>query len=167
VDLVGGPKAETYLTVDVPAVVKARFRVRTDRGGWGLIGYSAGGFCAANLLLRHPDRYAAGASLSGYADPGIVIGDGTEHTSNNVAWRLAHLPVPPVALYLVCAADDRHSTRDAALIAGLVRAPMTLTTGTLARGGHSQPAWRSMEAPAFDWLSARLARPVAHGAPGG
>jgi S-formylglutathione hydrolase FrmB len=166
VDLANGPKAETYLTVDVPAVVMARFRVRTDRGGWGLIGYSAGGFCAANLLLRHPDRYAAGAGLSGYADPGIVIGDGTESTSNNVAWRLKHLPVPPVALYLVCAGDDRHAMRDAERIAGLVRAPMTLTTGRVSRGGHSQAAWRSMMAPAFDWLSARLARPAAGGVPG-
>jgi enterochelin esterase-like enzyme len=163
VDLVNGPHAETFLTVDVPAAVRSAYRVRTDRAGWGLIGYSAGGFCAANLLLRHPDRYAAGASLSGYADPGITIGDGSESTTNNVAWRLRNLPPPPVALYLAAAGDDKHAMRAAGLIAGLARAPMTVTTAVVAVGGHSGPAWRGMQAPAFDWLSAHLARELVDG----
>jgi len=75
-NLTGGPQAETYLTRDVPAAIKTHYRVRTDRAGWGLIGYSAGGFCSTNLLLRHPGEYAAAASLSGYAEAGITIGDG-------------------------------------------------------------------------------------------
>ncbi|PWU45328.1 esterase, partial [Micromonospora globispora] len=87
-----GPQAETFLTVDVPAAAQTQLRVRGDRAGWGLIGYSAGGYCATNLALRHPDRYAAAASLSGYANPGITIGDGTEHTGNDDTWRLRHLP---------------------------------------------------------------------------
>jgi enterochelin esterase-like enzyme len=160
-DLAGGPQVETYLTRDVPAAIEARYRVRTDRAGWAMIGYSAGAFCATNLILRHPGEYVAAASLSGYASAGITIGDGSEKTTNNPAWRLRHLRRPPVALYLAWAADDRHSRADNLLLARLARAPVALTTAVVPRGGHSDAAWEAMEAPAFDWLSSWLARPVA------
>ncbi|GAA3347359.1 alpha/beta hydrolase-fold protein [Amorphoplanes nipponensis] len=159
-DLAGGPRAETFLTVDVPAAVRASYRVRTGRGAWGLIGYSAGGFCAADLLLRHPGQYAAAASLSGYASPGIRVGDGSERTTNNVGWRLRHLPQPPAGLYLGYTADDPHSRRDSSLMAGLATAPLAVTTGVVAHGGHSDAAWELMEPAAFDWLSSWLARPA-------
>lgn len=158
-NLVRGPQTETFLTVDVPAAVRARFRASTDRDGWALIGYSAGGFCATNLLLRHPDRYVAGASLSGYAAPGIAIGDHSESTTNNPAWRLRHLAAPSVGLYLGYAADDRHARHDALQLAGLARPPIAATTAVVPHGGHSDAVWQAMEAPAFDWLSGWLARP--------
>jgi enterochelin esterase-like enzyme len=158
-DMVHGPRTDTYLTTDVPAYVHAHFHVRRDRAGWGLIGYSAGGFCTTNLLLRHPDRYAAGASLSGYASAGIKIGDGSENTYNNPAWRLQHLPQPWVSLFLAWANDDKTTRRDSLRLAGLAHAPIQVTTATVAHGGHSHTVWEQMEAPAFDWLSAHLARP--------
>jgi len=159
-NLAGGPQAETYLTRDVPAAIEARFRVRTDRAGWGLIGYSAGGFCSTNLLLKHPGEYAAAASLSGYATAGITIGDGSERTVNDAAWRLRRLPHPPVGLYLAYANDDKHSRADTTLLARLATAPIDVTTAVVAHGGHSDAAWKSMEGPAFDWLSSWLARPA-------
>lgn len=158
-DLRDGPQAETFLTVDVPAFVRAHYRVRTDQAGWGLAGYSAGAFCAINLLLRHPDRYAAAASLSGYAEPGIDIGDGSQNTTNNPMWRLSNLPQPPVALWLGWADDDLESARESRRLAAEVRAPLEVTTAVVARGGHNSTVWRLMEAPAFDWLSAHLAAP--------
>lgn len=157
-DLAGGVRAETFLTTDVPAAAAAHFRIRTDRNAWGLIGYSAGGFCATNLLLRHPTRYAAAASLSGYADPGIAVGDGSEHTTNNDAWRLAHLPIPAAALYLACARSDGGAFRGTRALARLARPPLSVTTAYLAVGGHNDQTWQAMEAPAFDWLSGWLDR---------
>ncbi|MGA5299868.1 alpha/beta hydrolase [Nucisporomicrobium flavum] len=158
-DLVGGPRTETFLTTDVPAYAEAHWRVRTDRAGWALTGYSAGAFCATDLLLRHPTEYAAAASLSGYASPGIRIGDGTENTLHNPAWRLRHLPPPRVALWLGWAADDRGTRRASTLLARLGRPPLTVTTAAVAHGGHSDAVWHQMEPVAFDWLSAHLARP--------
>ncbi|MGX6607434.1 alpha/beta hydrolase [Micromonosporaceae bacterium Da 78-11] len=159
IDLAGGPRTETFLTQDVPRYAQAHLRVRTDRAGWGLVGYSAGGFCAMNLALRHPGGYAAGASLSGYADPGITVGDGSERTTNNIAWRLTHRPLPTMSLYVAWAADDEDAATGSREVVSLARAPLTVTTAVLPTGGHSHAVWRRMEAPAFDWLSAHLARP--------
>jgi len=154
-----GPQTETFLTVDVPAFARAHYRVRTDRAAWGLIGYSAGAFCATNLILRHPGQYASAASLAGYAEPGIDIGDGTQHTTNNPEWRLRNLPQPAIALWLGWAEDDRQSATESRRLAAECRTPLALTTAVVAQGGHNEVVWRLMEAPAFDWLSAHLARP--------
>jgi enterochelin esterase-like enzyme len=154
-----GPRAETFLTSDVPAYARAHFRVRTEGAAWGLIGYSAGGYCAANLALRHPREYAAGASLSGYGEPGITVGDGSEKTTNDDDWRLTHLPQPAVSLYLAWAADDPGTRRESLRLVSLAKPPLEVTTAVVAHGGHSHAVWEAMEAPAFDWLSAHLARP--------
>ncbi|WP_405432039.1 alpha/beta hydrolase [Micromonospora sp. NBC_00617] len=158
-NLTGGPQIESFLTVDVPVAARAQLRVAEDRAGWGVIGYSAGGYCATNLLLRHPDRYAAGASLSGYAEPGIRVGDGSENTTNNDLWRLRHLPVPAVSLYLACPRTDAHPARDTAALAAAARPPIDLTTVFLPVGGHNMQTWRALEPAAFDWLSGSLAAP--------
>ncbi|MFC4149863.1 alpha/beta hydrolase [Micromonospora mangrovi] len=162
-NLAGGPRMESFLTVDVPAAARAHLRVRADRAGWGVIGYSAGGYCAANLLLRHPDTYVAGASLSGYADPGIRVGDGSDTTTNDDLWRLRHLPLPAVALYLAAARTDVHPMRDATALAALAHPPISLTTAFLPVGGHNMQTWRALEPSAFDWLSSWLAAPSAAG----
>lgn len=159
-NLVGGPQTETYLTRDVPEWVLSHLRVRAEPSAWGLVGYSAGGFCAMNLALRHPGRYAAAASLSGYADPGIKVGDHSERTSNNVAWQLRHRPQPPIALWIGWADDDHAARRGSRRVVRLARAPLTVTTAIVPHGGHSPAVWRQMEDPAFDWLSAHLARPI-------
>jgi S-formylglutathione hydrolase FrmB len=159
-NMAGGPQAETFLTEDVPAFARARLPVRTEPGAWGLIGYSAGGFCASSLLLRHPGQYAAAASLSGYAEPGIAVGDGSEHTTYDLAWRLRNLPVPAVSLYLACARTDRAAMSEATELAGLATAPLTVTTAFAEAGGHNAQTWAASAPPAFAWLSARLARPV-------
>jgi enterochelin esterase-like enzyme len=158
-DLPGGPQAETYLTADVPAAIRARYRVHTDRGGWALIGFSAGGYCATNLLLRHPDQYAAAAGLSGYAGSGLRTLDPATQRDTNVLWRLRHLPQPAAGLYLACAQDDRLAMRALHGISRLAHDPLEVTTGVVARGGHTDPAWMAMEGPAFDYLSGWLTRP--------
>lgn len=159
-NMAGGPQTETFLTVDVPEFARAHLRVRDEPGAWGLIGYSAGGFCAASLLLRHPGQYTAAAGLSGYAEPGIAVGDGSEKTTYNLAWRLRNLPQPAVALYLACAKSDQAAARAATELAGLARAPMTVTTAFAETGGHNAQTWAASAPGAFAWLSAGLARPV-------
>jgi S-formylglutathione hydrolase FrmB len=159
-NLVGSAQSETFLTQDVPAYMRTHFKVRSDQSAWSLIGFSAGAYCATQLLLRHPNQYAAAASLSGYLDPGIHVGDGSEHTTYNILWRLQHLPIPAVALYLACARADATAFTATAAIAAAAHNPLSLTTAYINGGGHSSQSWQAMEAPAFDWLSSWLGQPT-------
>ena len=67
-DCVNGPGSndDTYLTKDVRTDMFAHYRVSQDAYEWGLAGYSSGGFCAANLALRHRTSFGAAAVINGY-----------------------------------------------------------------------------------------------------
>jgi S-formylglutathione hydrolase FrmB len=168
VNEVGGIQMDTFLTTDVPEAVTRLFRVRTDAAGWGLIGYSAGAFCAVNLTLRHPDRYSAAASLSGYfraltdkTTGDLYKGNIDARNQNSPLWRVQNLPLPRVALYLAAAKDDAFEYRELQQFVAATHSPLRVTTQSLPQGGHTRKVWKALAAPAFDWLSSWLAGPVA------
>ncbi len=67
-DCVNGPGTsdDTYLAKDVRTDLLAHYRVSQDAYEWGLAGYSSGGFCAADLALRHRTSFGAAAVINGY-----------------------------------------------------------------------------------------------------
>jgi enterochelin esterase-like enzyme len=167
VNAVGGPAIDTFLTTDVPDAIEHNFRVRSDSGAWATIGYSAGAFCAVNLAMRHPDRYAAAVSMSGYftayedSTTGQLFGgSATAFNLNSPLWRLQHLPAPRLALYLAAAQDDTGVVAGLNGFVAAVRSPLSVTVVEPPVGGHSMALWRHLLAPAFDWISAHLAGPV-------
>lgn len=81
-DTAGG-KVETYLTVDVPAFVTARFSAQPPGPSWAVAGHTAGGTCAVTLALRHADSFGAFADFGGPGgavdvahDPATLLGLG-------------------------------------------------------------------------------------------
>jgi enterochelin esterase-like enzyme len=166
VDAAGAARFDSYLSGDVPDFVVSRYRARAERAAWGIVGFSTGGFCAANLALRHPDRYAAAASLSGYytaitdgTTGDLYRGDTRLRNENSPLWRLGNLPVPAVALYLACASDDSKGVTQLHAMATAARPPLRVTTAVVPSGGHTGAAWQAMTPAALDWLSAQLAGP--------
>jgi hypothetical protein len=67
-DCVNGPASndETYLLKDVRTDMLAHYRVSRDAYEWGVGGYSSGGYCSANLALRHRSSFGAAAVINGY-----------------------------------------------------------------------------------------------------
>ena len=77
IDLAGGPypnsecadsfsgleHADTYVSTSVTAYVDSHFRTIATANARTIAGFSQGGFCAANLLLRHPDGLPPGGHL--------------------------------------------------------------------------------------------------------
>jgi enterochelin esterase-like enzyme len=59
----------TYLTVDVPAWIRARFRVAAAPAGWAIAGFSQGGTCAIQLGAAHPSLYGTVLDISGELVP--------------------------------------------------------------------------------------------------
>jgi hypothetical protein len=113
VNVVDGPQVETYLTTDVPDALTHVFRAQPISTGWGVMGYSTGGYCAVNLALRHPDRYRAAVSLSGYNAPAhdvttgdLFAGNSSLRDQNTTIWRVQHLPPPVLKLLLIDTRQD-------------------------------------------------------------
>ena len=67
-DMASGPKYWSYLTEELPRLMRQFFPLSSRREDNFLAGLSMGGYGALRVGLAHPDRYAAAASMSGALD---------------------------------------------------------------------------------------------------
>jgi S-formylglutathione hydrolase FrmB len=67
-DEVHGNRYWTFLTEELPELVHGFFRLSRRREDTFVAGLSMGGYGAMKWALRHPDRFAAAATLSGALD---------------------------------------------------------------------------------------------------
>ena len=101
VDLAGGPfpnsecansydgreHADTYVSTTVVEYVDSHYRTIAAPDARTIAGFSQGGFCAANLLLRHPAVFHQAVVFAGYFEAGLASGE----TVN--AWQpFGHVP---------------------------------------------------------------------------
>ncbi|AWT53273.1 alpha/beta hydrolase [Mycolicibacterium smegmatis] len=61
--------AADHLTKDIVPYLISDFGVRSDRDGWGIVGWSMGGTCAVDLTLMHPDLFRAFVDIAGDLRP--------------------------------------------------------------------------------------------------
>ncbi|NMM25634.1 MAG: esterase family protein [Phycicoccus sp.] len=162
-DVPAGPQALTYFSQDVPAAIAAAFRVRPT--GWGAMGDSTGGYCAAKIAMMHSDVIPAAAVLSGYFHTlrdnttGDLWGGSSElRKLNDLEWRLAHLPAPPASLFVAISRTEggQNGYMDTQKFLSLVRPPLQVQTMFQSSGGHNFSSWSHEMGPGLDFLSARL-----------
>ncbi len=170
VDGIDGEHDATYLAEDVYDDVINTFRVQAGRT-WATLGISTGGFCAVNLALHHPERYAAAASLSGYftagedPDTGRLYGGHGKFSrdANSPLWWVTHRsPVAP-PIYLFASAGDPSAVREAQIMAAaLAKHARGLPTDydELPSGGHNWGVWSVAFSPAVDWIAQYLPAPL-------
>ncbi|MGW1076743.1 alpha/beta hydrolase [Streptomyces sp. NPDC002537] len=58
-DIPGQPKMGTWLTEDVPQLIKENFRTIKSRDGWAFMGSSTGGFAGLKAVVKYPDKFKA------------------------------------------------------------------------------------------------------------
>ena len=168
-DCVNGPDVndETYLTKDVRADVLAHYRVSQDPYEWGMAGYSSGGYCAANLALRHPTSFGAAAVINGY----FQAADGPAASVLNHSQLLEDANSP---LYLAERLQPGNGPVPAFWVAGGTHdtsdyQPATLFTAAMDRieqvpfvklnAGDTANAWSAALPSALTWLWQQLAPP--------
>ncbi|MCW2914238.1 MAG: hypothetical protein JWN52_2306 [Actinomycetia bacterium] len=162
-DVPGGPQVESFFSVDVPASIGAHYRVATGRSGWGIMGDSTGGYCAAKIAMRHSDRYSAAVSLSGYfhslqdlTTGDLYGGSRSVRDENDLLWRQDHLPAPPISLLVTSCKIGEKSYPQAQQFLSQVRAPMRADSLILDSGGHNFRTFRRMMPASLEWMSAHL-----------
>src|SRR3984885_2432449 len=168
-DCVNGPgvRDDTYLTQDVRADVLARYQVSQDPYEWGVAGYSSGGYCAANLALRHPGSFGAAAVIEGYfraADgpAGAALNNNEPLETANSPLYLAERLTPgsgPVPAFWVAAgtrdtSDYRPATVFAAALDRIQQVPFIKLNAA-----DSGSAWAAALPAALTWLWQQLAPP--------
>jgi S-formylglutathione hydrolase FrmB len=88
-DMVHGSPYWTFISEELPALVRQFFHLPQERKHTFAAGLSMGGYGAFRLALSHPDRFAAAASLSGAVDIANEIGENPAWLSadRNNMWR--------------------------------------------------------------------------------
>ena len=129
-DMAGGARYWTFLSEELPAILRSFFPLSETRADNFAAGLSMGGYGAMRLALAHPERFAAAASFSGALDYvrrlresgkarsritkaewNAVAGPGADATGTHsdlfhIAKNLAKRRGPKPALWLSCGTED-------------------------------------------------------------
>ncbi|WP_158588124.1 alpha/beta hydrolase [Actinomadura logoneensis] len=169
-----GARNDTYLAEDVPTAVETSFRAEPVGAHWGVAGFSEGGFCAANLALRHPGVFGLAGVMSGYFQPlpehgsDPFGGDARARLENDPLWRVTNAPPAArlPAFWLMAGGSDRGDVADARLFHSVLQshgqdAPMV----TIPHARHTYAAWNPAFPKFLTWATARLGDPAQGTAP--
>jgi hypothetical protein len=158
--------------------VADRIRVQPPGPAWGIAGYSEGGYCAANLALRHPLRYGFAGVMSGYFQPTfnrIQYGNTVRHVDpfgRSAALRKQNSPLDMLHqlpagshiphFWVGAARAVRGDVLNALSFVALLRKQQPATPLMISQNGaHNAVAWRSMILPMLEWMTPRLAQAAA------
>ena len=172
----GGPQDDTFLSRDLPAYIAARLRVQEPGTGWGIAGYSEGGFCAANLGLQHGRVYSYAGVLSGYFRPfdnqlinpvrevSPFGGNHLQAELNTPLDVLRALPLgqPVPQFWLGAGTMDAQDVHTAQVFAQLlqIRQP-GVTVQLVPEAGHTMLTWRALLPGMLQWMTTGLNQQVA------
>jgi S-formylglutathione hydrolase FrmB len=159
VDAPHGQFDDTYLSADVPADVMHDFRALPQGPHWAIGGLSDGGFCAANLALRHPGEYGAVVSMDGFysaysdlAAMNKVFGAGSPIITQNDPSTLAtdaNASLP--RFWLMSGSGSAIDTEAAQDFREIVTTREPIEYVVLPGGKHTPPAWRAALPPLLTW----------------
>src|ERR1700690_4115920 len=166
-----GPQDSTFLAVDVPTQVSRAIRVRPPGRSWAAIGYSEGGFCAANLALRYRGTYGDAGVMSGYFSPlDNLLGRPPRYVSPFAGYPglqrentpIDELPLLPPGsfvpqFWLGAGSGDTQDIAAARSFQQLLLrrqpdAQLILAPG----GGHTMFTWRALVPSLLEWVTPRL-----------
>ena len=169
-DMLHGGRYETFVSEELPAKVQSLFRVSSRREDTFVAGLAMGGYGAFKMALRHPEKFAAAASLSGALDmascrpaPGDyrdqdwrhIFGDrdiaGTEDDLLFCASTLAASETACPALYQCCGTEDflYEDNQTFRKRAQELNLPLTYEEGP---GVHSWDFWDAWIQRVLAWL---------------
>jgi enterochelin esterase-like enzyme len=170
-----GPQDDTFLARDVPAFISRSLRVQPPGDGWGIAGYSEGGFCAANLGLQDSRVFSYAGVMSGYfvpSDNQLVSPSRTVSAFHTKRQRARNTPLEEIRtlprrnlipqFWIGTGGQNPADVRASEVFRQLVelRRPVT-PLKIVAGGGHTMYTWRVLLPQLLTWMTPRLAQEAA------
>jgi enterochelin esterase-like enzyme len=160
VDAPRGPLDDSYLTSDVAADMVADFRVLPPGPHWGIGGLSDGGFCAANLALRHLGSYGAVASMDGFYSPQAdlaVLGklfnrDAAALRANDPTALAQSASGPLPRFWIMRGTKNNTDTAAAGYFEQVISTREKIMNVVVEGGTHTPPAWRAALPSLSSWM---------------
>jgi enterochelin esterase-like enzyme len=164
-----GALDDTYITQDVRTDIEARFRVSQSPAEWGIGGLSSGGYCAANLALRHPQDFGAAGLMDAYFRP--TDGPAAAALDHNLAAERANDPLlaaralavgasPLPSFWIAAGTGSAGDIISAEAFAGALHGVEQVTLYREPGVGHNLHAWRPATPRMLAWMWTQLAPPT-------
>lgn len=173
----GGLQDMTFVGKEVQNWAAANLRVQPPGTLWGIAGYSAGGYCAANIALQYASRYGFAGSLSGYFAP--VTSQVPAHNqpegapvdispfARNPKLKMLNSPdqyilriplgVNVPQFYLAAGGLDLPDVQGAEYFRQLLLTRVAnVPTDIVAGGGHQAMVWRDGVSNMLPWMTGNL-----------
>jgi pimeloyl-ACP methyl ester carboxylesterase len=163
-----GALDDTYVSQDVPKDIRARFRVSVVPAEWGIAGFSSGGYCAANLALRHRSSFGAAGVIDGYFRPGdgpasaaLHFDAGAEARNNPLllAGKLRPGVGPLPAMWVLAGTGSSKYDKGARAFIAAIRAAEQVSFVREPGSGHNFYRWRPAVPKLLAWMWGQLAPP--------
>jgi S-formylglutathione hydrolase FrmB len=165
----------TFISEELPQVVRHFFHVSDRREDTFAAGLSMGGYGALKLGLRRPDRYAAVASLSGAVDLSHFIGSddpeqsaegrlifgsleqylGSDDDLSALAQKTAASGAVKPDIFMACGSGDFLYQHNQAFWPYLERLGYKVTWREKAGATHEWGYWDELIVQVLDWLPLR------------
>jgi enterochelin esterase-like enzyme len=169
VDEVNGTANDTFLTADLRDWALHKLGVSANRRAWTIAGWSSGGFCAMNLVTRHPQWYGQAVSVSGY-DKAQIDGETEDlfkgrqdiNDANNVRLNVRLHPSP---VEILAISGDKESYESFAIdqIRAAARPPIQFSSWRVPDAGHNMNTFKSQIPDVLAWIGAHTTAPAPAG----
>lgn len=161
-NFVGGAQVETWLTHDMK-VFATKF-IGIDNRPWSSFGYSTGGWCAAEVAIRHPDLYNSAVSLAGYFKPLFSAGI-NKREKNFLQGKydlIATLKKVPTSVHLMIIASkkDKFTNLAANNFMSAASGLIPIRYVPIPIGGHNTNVWKPFVSTAFEWINQQNPAPT-------
>ncbi|QDP95728.1 hypothetical protein FOE78_07265 [Microlunatus elymi] len=155
----GDPQTDTWLSKELPPWIVRHLHVRTERQDWATLGYSFGGWCAAELTMRHPSLFSAAIVFEGYFHPlfgrDYVPLTGAQLKPYDLVAMAGHQP-PPVAIWLFASQQDHLAYPTTHQFIEQAKAPLAVHAVIVPTGGHRTTIFEPYTAGSLLWLAKTL-----------
>lgn len=161
-------KTDSYLSMDVPAWIKANLSVDAQAARWAVGGFSFGGTCAIQMATLHPKIFPSAIDLSGEAEPALSAdrtatiqaalgGNAAAFDAVTPLNLLARNKYPNSWVYFAAGGQDERFTGYMNRVSTAAKAAgMNVTTHSVPGAGHSWEVPVNALPSALSWLAPRL-----------
>lgn len=155
-DVKNGAQTATWLSFDVPKMVRSSFpNVSDKRKDWMIAGNSSGAYCGARLGILYGDVFGTSAVLSGYDQPIVGSWGGKNSTGfrdNTLSVLVGQERPWPLNMYVSGARLDKDSLHLAKSFSqASFRPGDRVQLHITPKGGHNWAIWREQMPELYRW----------------
>ncbi|WP_327354191.1 alpha/beta hydrolase [Streptomyces sp. NBC_01304] len=165
-DIPNQPKMGTWISDDVPDLVRENFRTFKSRDGWGFFGSSSGGYVGMKTVLQHPEKFRAAIAGGPDTRPDSPLWKGheKEKQANNpekLAADLIKKGGPKVNLSIMMGTKESGQANIKKFMDKLNKGPIDMQLHWIKDGTHSGRLYaKALGDGPLEWLSKHMLAPT-------